>query len=94
MSSLGEFCFEIELIEDYPCNNRTELELREGFYIESLKACLNMLNPAKAEFYADIMKTRINESIKCECGGSFIHGHQNRHFLTNKHNDFIKSKHI
>tara|TARA_R110000803_G_C11731231_1_gene289686 strand:- start:14 stop:439 length:426 start_codon:yes stop_codon:yes gene_type:complete len=32
----------IELLEDYPCNNRTELEKKEGEYIRNNK-CLNKI---------------------------------------------------
>lgn len=31
----------VELIEDYPCNSRQELEAREGSYIEIGKNCVN-----------------------------------------------------
>jgi len=33
MNHLGKEHFYIELVEEYPCNNRTELLAREGFYI-------------------------------------------------------------
>lgn len=32
--------FEIILVEDYPCNSKKELEIREGFYIRNLD-CVN-----------------------------------------------------
>jgi hypothetical protein len=30
---------EIQLLEKYPCNNKTELETRERFYIQNIKCC-------------------------------------------------------
>lgn len=44
----------IELIEDYPCNNRYELEQRERFHIEH-NICLNKYIPTrkKKEWYED-----------------------------------------
>ena len=42
MNRLGDYMFRIELIEDYPCNNRSELHKREGYWIRELKAKLNM----------------------------------------------------
>ncbi len=82
--------FKIELIENYPCNNRTELELREGFYIESLNAKLNILNPMKALFYVDILNIRKNQSIVCECGGCYIKSGKSKHIITNKHLEYVK----
>ena len=35
----------IELIENYPCNNRKELETRERFYIENDNDCVNAYIP-------------------------------------------------
>jgi len=35
--------YKIELIEDYPCNNKRELELREQYYIDNNK-CINIKN--------------------------------------------------
>ena len=92
IKSMGKEHFEIELIENYPCNNRTQLELREGFYIESLNAQLNILNPSTNIFYADILKTRKNPSITCECGGAYTKYQQNEHIRTNKHCDYLKLK--
>lgn len=33
---IGDVC--VELLEDYPCETRRELEAREGFYIDKLKS--------------------------------------------------------
>ena len=44
-------CFcdsDIKLIENYPCNNRKELETRERFYIEkNLDICVNIVIPTR-----------------------------------------------
>ena len=44
----------IELVEDYPCNSRKELETRERFYIEN-NVCINKCIPTRtdAEYRAD-----------------------------------------
>ena len=43
------------LIENYPCNNKLELEKRERYYIEELKATLNKYIPTRTdkEYYED-----------------------------------------
>lgn len=38
--------YDIILIEDYPCNSKQELELRERYYIEN-NECVNILLPAR-----------------------------------------------
>ena len=41
----------IELIEDYPCNNKKELNKREEFYIDKFKSklCLNMISAYRSK---------------------------------------------
>ena len=43
----------IELVESYPCNNKDELEAREGYYIRNTE-CVNKLNPDRTK--EDIVK--------------------------------------
>jgi len=42
MTALGKDKFHIELIEDYPCNNKEQLRKREGHFIREM-GTLNML---------------------------------------------------
>lgn len=53
--------FKIELIEEYPCNNKKELETRERYYIESIN-CINKNIPTRtdAEYYI-VNKEKIKE---------------------------------
>jgi gluconate kinase len=40
----------IELLEDYPCNNRKELALREGYYMNLYKdKCINKLQAGRTK---------------------------------------------
>lgn len=50
MRKHGENKFKIVLIEEYPCNNRHELELREGYWIQELKPTLNVIIPATIHY--------------------------------------------
>ena len=43
MNRIGSQTFKIELIENYPCENRNELVKREIYWIRELKATLNMV---------------------------------------------------
>lgn len=52
----------IELIEDYPCNNRKELELRERHYQDLYAA--NLINMKKAGGKKDEQKSRIASNAR------------------------------
>ena len=54
----------IELVEDYPCNNRAELNKREGHYIRENK-CLNKQIPDRTQKeYYEVNKEKITEKIR------------------------------
>ena len=51
-------------IDDYPCNNKKELEAREGYYIESTK-CINKIIVGRTpERYRKESKQRKKETAK------------------------------
>jgi len=56
--------YDIILVENYPCNNKEELEKRERHYIETLN-CINVVIPGrtKKEWYKD-NKEHISEKAK------------------------------
>jgi ribosomal protein S27AE len=73
-----------ELIEDYSCNNRKELETRERWYIENNK-CINKIIPTRTlkEYYQEnkekILEKK-NEKIPCpRCGSITTKNHLKRH---------------
>lgn len=52
----------IELIEDYPCGNRTELLQREAYWIEKLKdKCVNKNRPYITDEQFKELKKRLNK---------------------------------
>lgn len=54
----------IILIQEYPCNNKTELEQRERYYIENIK-CVNKNIPCrtKEEYYKDNKEHILQKSL-------------------------------
>jgi hypothetical protein len=73
-----------ELIENYSCNNRYELNTRERWYIEN-NACINKVIPTRKykEWYED-NKEKILEKIRekqiCDiCGSIISNGELKRH---------------
>ena len=92
----------IHLLEDYSCNNRKELELRERYYIENTD-CVNIKIPSrtKKEWYLDNAEKykqyyidnaeKLKEKINCECGGRYTHANKQSHLKTNKHKKYLEN---
>ena len=93
----------IIIIENYPCENKRELEKKERYYIELLNATLNSINSytteeEKKEQYKDYQKKykeKINEKIKkekytCICGSNIRLVEKKRHLKSKKHLNYIR----
>ena len=53
--------YKIELLENYPCANRTQLEKREGYYIKN-NECVNKQIPGRTRGeYREVNKDKIKE---------------------------------
>jgi group I intron endonuclease len=80
--------FRIELIEDFPCENKHQLLHRERFYIEHLN-CVNKCIPITtcAEKQEAIKRNHDKWNpimaslppIQCECGSTYTYKHKTRH---------------
>ena len=80
----------IELIENYPCADRNELNRREGQIIRETVGCINKYTAGRTryEYYQDNKETIITEAKqkhRCECGGKYIQANKPRHLRTAKH---------
>ena len=67
MNNLGFEHFKIELIEDYPCNNKTELEIRESELIKkygSLNIVLPYRTPEERREYRNEYQKKYREQNK------------------------------
>ena len=92
--------YKIELIKNYPCNSKKELEEEEAKYIRNNK-CINRNIPhrTKHEWYEDnkeeinkhkkekyeINKKEFLKKITCECGAIVSKPHISKHRKTKKH---------
>ena len=90
----------IELVEEYPCNNKEELNKKEGEYIRNNK-CLNQRIPCRTqkeyrednkehikEYYQknkEQISEQKKEKITCECGCIIGKNDIARHKKSNKH---------
>ena len=85
----------IELIEDYPCDSRKELERREGWYQLTMD-CINknIAGRTPKEYQTDNKeklkpkpKPKIDKGkrIKCECGTYYYEINKEKHFKSTTH---------
>ena len=93
--------FYIELLEKHPCNDKEELDRKEGEYIRSLNPVMNQMIPGRGpkERYVDnkeTIKERMREHAKitkemvtCECGCLISNKGLNRHIATKKHKNLM-----
>jgi hypothetical protein len=85
----------IELIENYPCNSKEELNRREGELIRQFKDQLvnyrieGRTREEYAEDNKDYIKQYRSEKFTCNCGGKFVYTHKIKHTKTKKHQKFM-----
>lgn len=94
MREIGTEHFEIELIEDYPCNSKSELLQREDYYITEIKPSLNtknaVMNHEKRKIYRDKYvqenREKINQKEK-----KYRQEHKDK-VKRWQHNNYLKNK--
>ena len=97
-----EDCY-IELLEEFKCDNKQQLEKREGELIRA-NACVNkfIAGRTQAEYYQDnrealkqyreVNRERSNEKFNCECGGKYTRCGKSHHMKTKKHQRYIEAQ--
>lgn len=98
--------FVIELIEDYPCNNKLELIQREQYWFEMLKPILNdkyafganterykqsRIKNKIEEYQKNYRKKHKDESFVCNCKGKYTRYNKSNHEMTKKHINYLNS---
>ena len=86
----------IELVEDYPCENKSELRKREGLLTLQSTNCVNKHIAGRTEQeykkeYLEQNKDKINAKFVCDCGGRYTYRHKSRHLKSKKHLDYIST---
>ena len=91
-AKLGIRHFEIKLIKNYPCNNRTELDIEEERTKIRLNAQLNTYRAHQtAEQKKEQKKEWSNERLFCAiCGKSYTRSHKSEHFKSKRHQKCIQ----
>ena len=96
--------YKIELIENYPCTNKQELNIREGKIIKQFKNDkINIVNKNIAgqtpkeyddQYYQSnkqIINNKKNAKHNCFCGGKFTNTGKSHHEKTKKHCQYINN---
>ena len=83
----------IELIKEFPCETKKELEKEEGKLILE-NNCVNkyVVGRTKKEYdkiYRHKNKEKYCEKFPCECGGRYTYVNKSRHFKSKKHLKFV-----
>ena len=80
----------IELLENYPCNNRNELLLRETEWIK--KNIQNVVNKEMPSINEDNINNSTSGYYRCDCGSIIKNSSKKDHNETNKHKNYINNK--
>lgn len=93
----------IELIENFPCNNKDELRAREGYFIRNKKqqsCCVNARiegrtpeeilekNKEYKKNNKEKIKARKSKLELCDCGVIYTHDHKSRHIRSDYHKKY------
>ncbi len=93
--------YKIELLEEFSCETKKELLIKEQEYINQYPSCINKVNShtdkkQKYQQNKDIIlsKKRVYDSVyhKCECGGGYCMSHRARHQSSKRCLDYFAKK--
>lgn len=93
----GFFNWDMVVIEDFPCNSKQQLETRERYWLDELKATLNKQIPTRTrqeynEINCDKITKNLKEKIICECGTEISKRNLSKHRkLTKIHLEYLES---
>lgn len=95
----------IELVEEIKCENRKELNIREGYFIRTTPNCVNKniagrtykqwkadnieMVKERDRLYRLVNRERIVKKCDCICGGKYTMQNKARHLQTLMHRKYI-----
>ena len=92
--------YKIELVENYQCATKQDLNIREGNIIKQLRNDkLNIVNrnisgQTKSQYYQsnrNLIHDKANQKHICHCGKSYSNSNKARHEKSKKHQDYINN---
>ena len=91
----------IELLECCPCDNKEEVEKKEGEYIRNYNSVnkrytmgLDLTKQELTKIRNDNCKEKNSKKITCECGRVISYGDKARHCKSKRHLDLIEINNI
>ena len=86
--------YAIELISDFPCNNKTELEREEGLHQKEaiFNDDIDCVNKVIAGRTKEEKSARKRDKFNCPCSSTYTRANKARHFNTKKHQKYLKEK--
>jgi hypothetical protein len=94
--------WEFILLEDYPCRNKKQLNIRERYWYEKLNATLNSQYPDRGKIsekrkkHYQKNKKEISEKgkvkIECPCGSVVSRSNLSKHKKTQKHQEWEETQ--
>ena len=85
IKQIGIDKFFIELIENFPCNNKEELNAREGFWIRPISTLNSQVAGRTTSQNKNKVHERRAQRVTCECGAEVCVGALNTHRRSPKH---------
>ena len=92
--------YNISLLENYACNNKDELRIKEREWYDKTKninknkpyASIDEIKENKKEYYEnnkEKIKEYYNEKFNCECGAIICKSNKSNHFKSIKHQNYL-----
>ena len=81
----------IELLLNYPCNDRGELCRKEGEFIRSMECVNSHIAGRTHKQYKIDTKEKLKSKTSCVCGGKYTHQNRSTHFKTKKHLKYLNN---
>ena len=94
---LGDY--HIDLIENFPCENRIQLHARETYFIKTM-VCVNKMVSYRTDEEKKQEHLRCNREHKkkynqitniCDCGQEFVRNYKSMHLKSVFHKNYLKS---
>jgi hypothetical protein len=96
IDTYGFDTLESVVVEEVEYTSIRELREREQYYIQNTANCINCRKAVqhpneRTTYMKEWNKTKNNTRIVCECGGSYIYSHRQRHARTARHRNYLAS---
>jgi hypothetical protein len=90
----------IELYEEFPCQNKNQLTMREGQIIRKIGTLNHKIEGRTTQEYnkkyhqdnKDYLHSKYSKKVDCSCGGHYTYFNKGKHELSRKHKQWSENK--